>query len=129
MKIGTLAFVAGLVLAGAALAQPQGGRGPAPAGGRGAGRGAFQGPQPAPPPGLLHAMFQDHAVLQRDRPIRVYGDAPSGTSVSVTLGTASASGTADSSGHWTATLPAMPAGGPYTLTASGGGKTESAGDV
>ena len=38
-------------------------------------------------------------------------------------------GTADGSGHWTATLPAMPAGGPYTLIASGGGKSETASDV
>jgi len=124
MKIGSLAFVAGLVLTGAALAQPAG-RGAAPAGGR----GAFAGPQPAPPPGLLHAMFQDHAVLQRSQPIRIYGDAPAGTSVSVTLGAASAAGTADASGHWTATLPAMQAGGPYTLTATGGGKSETASDV
>ncbi|MBV9548103.1 MAG: 9-O-acetylesterase [Alphaproteobacteria bacterium] len=123
MRIAFWAFVAGLVLAGAAFAQPAG-RGAAPAG-----RGAFQGPQPAPPPGLLHAMFQDHAVLQRGEPIRVYGDAPAGTSVNVTLGTASASGTADSSGHWLATLPAMQAGGPYTLTATGGGKSETANDV
>ena len=28
--------------------------------------------------GLLHAMFQDHAVLQRDRPIRVWGHAAPG---------------------------------------------------
>ena len=123
MKIGSLAFVVGLVLAGAALAQPAG-RGAAPAG-----RGAFAGPQPAPPPGLLHAMFQDHAVLQRGQPLRIYGDAPAGTAVSVTLGTASANGTADATGHWTAILPAMPAGGPYTLTATGGGKSETASDV
>ena len=38
--------------------------------------------QPAPgadaAPGLLHPMFSDHGVLQRDRPIRVYGIAPAG---------------------------------------------------
>jgi sialate O-acetylesterase len=122
MKLGSLAIVLALV-AVPALAQPAG-RGAAPAG-----RGAFQGPQPAPPPGLLHPMFQDHAVLQRGQPIKVYGNAAAGTTVSVSLNSASASATADAGGHWTATLPAMPAGGPYTLTATGGGKSESASDV
>jgi sialate O-acetylesterase len=110
MKIGSLALLLACVMATPALAQGR-------------------GPQPAPPPGLLHPMFQDHAVLQRGQPIRIYGNAPAGTAVHVALGTAAADGTADSSGHWTVTLPAMPAGGPYTLTASGGGKSETASDV
>lgn len=122
MKTGSLALLLACVMTVPALAQPA-------APGRGAAPPAFQGPQPAPPPGLLHPMFQDHAVLQRGQPIRVYGDAASGTSVSVTLGAATASATADSSGHWTATLPQMAAGGPYTLTATGDGKTETASDV
>ena len=128
MKIGSLAVALACFMATAALAQvktvviprPDPARTTAP---------SFQGPQPAPPPDLLHPMFQDHAVLQRDQPIRVYGNAASGTNVSVTLGAGTASAAADSSGHWTATLPAMPAGGPYTLTATSGGKTETASDV
>jgi sialate O-acetylesterase len=122
MKTGTLALLLACVIAAPALAQP-------PAAGRGAAPPAFQGPQPAPPPGLLHPLFQDHAVLQRDQPLRIYGNAAAGTAVSVTLGSATASATADASGHWLATLPALPAGGPYTLTATGGGKTETAQDV
>ena len=128
MKLRTLA--AGLVLAclvAPVLAQ-QGGS--PPAAGRGAaGRGAVAGPQPAPAPGLLNAMFQDHAVLQRGQPIKVYGNAPAATSVSVSLNGATASAAADASGHWIATLPAMAPGGPFTLTATGGGKTETATDV
>jgi sialate O-acetylesterase len=130
MKIGSL--VAGLALAGvmttAALAQVETVVTPKPDPAR-TNAPAFQGPQPAPPPGLLHPMFQDHAVLQRDQPLRVYGNAAAGTPVNVTLGTTTASATADSNGHWTATLPAMPAGGPYTLTATGGGKSQTASDV
>jgi len=35
---------------------------------------------PGDPP-LLHAMFQDHAVVQRDQPIRVWGRTRPGESV------------------------------------------------
>ena len=128
MKIGSLAVALACFMATAALAQVKTVVIPRPDPARTAAP-SFQGPQPAPPPGLLHPMFQDHAVLQRDQPIRVYGNAASGTNVSVTLGAGTASAAADSSGHWTATLPAMPAGGPYTLTATSGGKTETASDV
>jgi len=34
---------------------------------------------------LLHAMFQDHAVLQRDRPIAVWGTAASYDVITLTL--------------------------------------------
>ncbi len=78
---------------------------------------------------LLHSMFQDHAVLQRDRPISLYGDATPGAAVTVSLGTISAEARAGSDGHWRATLPAMAAGGPYTLTATANGETSRASDV
>ncbi|MEN2790657.1 sialate O-acetylesterase [Sphingomonas oligophenolica] len=66
---------------------------------------------------LLHPMFQDHAVLQRGTPIPVYGSAAAGTAVTVTLGDARVTAKADKDGHWHASLPAMPAGGPYILEA------------
>ena len=78
---------------------------------------------------LLHSMFQDHAVLQRDRPISLYGDATPGAAVTVSLGTVSAEARAGSDGHWRATLPATTAGGPYTLTATANGETSRASDV
>jgi sialate O-acetylesterase len=81
-------------------------------------------------PPLLHPMFQDHAVLQRDRPIAVWGDAPAGETVQVTLGSRKTQVRADKDGHWRADLPAMPAGGPYTLTAtSRSGRSQRAEDV
>jgi len=80
-------------------------------------------------PQLLHPMFQDHAVLQRDRPIAVYGDAAPGAAVTVSLGTAKTEARAGSDGRWRATLPAMSAGGPYTLTATANGESRSATDV
>ena len=80
--------------------------------------------------GLLHATFQDHAVLQRQAPIPVWGAATAGASVTVTLaqdtragvtGSATASQVtahAGADGRWHAVLPPLPAGGPYLLTAT-----------
>ncbi|WP_420136408.1 sialate O-acetylesterase [Sphingomonas sp.] len=79
---------------------------------------------------LLHPMFQDHGVLQRDVPIPVYGDAPAGSEVTVTLGRAAATTRADAAGHWQLALPKMTAGGPYSLQArTAGGETQTAHDI
>src|SRR5687768_18542952 len=78
---------------------------------------------------LLHAMFQDHAVLQRDQPIRVWGKAPAGTEVKLGLAGATSRARADSNGRWQAQLPAMKAGGPYTFTVTAGGASQSIRDV
>lgn len=90
---------------------------------------APQLPQPDRASQLLHPLFQDHAVLQRARPINVYGETAPGSAVAVTLGSASAETRADANGHWSAGLPAMATGGPYTLTASANGETRSARDI
>lgn len=84
---------------------------------------------PATAAGLLHPMFADHAVLQRDRPIPVYGQAAAGTAVTVRLGPSTATARAGRDGRWTATLPAMPAGGPHILTAEAGAQKDEARDV
>ena len=66
-----------------------------------------QQPPQAVPTGrqFLHPMFQDHAVLQRDRPIRVYGETAPRADVAVTLGPATIRARAGADGHWSATLP------------------------
>ena len=61
---------------------------------------------------LLHPMFGDHAVLQRDRPLRLYGRARPGSMVHVRLGEARATARVSAGGQWNAALPAMAAGGP-----------------
>jgi sialate O-acetylesterase len=66
---------------------------------------------------VLNPLFSDHAVLQRGRPIPVWGTADPGEQVTITLGDASRTATADRAGAWRVDLPAMPAGGPYTLRA------------
>lgn len=81
-------------------------------------------------PVQLASIFQDHVVLQRDRPIRVWGSAPTRHgAITVTLGGKTATASNDKPGSWRAELPAMPAGGPYTLTVSTDGVTETVSDV
>ena len=78
----------------------------------------------------LSPLFSEGAVLQRDRPLTVWGDAAPGETVSVTLGARSARAYAGSDGHWKATLAALGAGGPYVLSAkTAGGQTLTRGDI
>jgi sialate O-acetylesterase len=78
---------------------------------------------------LLHEMLQDHAVLQRDQPIRIWGDARPGADVSISLAGKTAKVHAGSDGRWQARLPALKAGGPYTLSARSGATTQTADDI
>lgn len=79
--------------------------------------------------GLLHPLFRDHAVLQRDRPIAVWGHAGPGQPVSVTFAGQAVSTRADAAGGWQATLPPVAAGGPHTLEVIAGTRRERVRDV
>jgi sialate O-acetylesterase len=79
---------------------------------------------------LLHAMFQDHAVLQRGKPIPVYGQAAPGAHLTISLSGETAVATADAAGQWRVLLAPLPAGGPYTLAVqSDSGARQQIGDV
>jgi len=78
---------------------------------------------------LLATLFADHAVLQRDQPIVVWGTAGPGDDVTVTLASSTATTRATDQGHWELTLAALPAGGPHTLIARTATRTQSAADV
>lgn len=67
----------------------------------------------------LPRVFGSHMVLQRDKPIIIWGWANPGETVTVQLGAESKSAQADARGEWKVALPAMAAGGPYTLAVSG----------
>lgn len=87
----------------------------------------------------LPKLWSDHAVLQRDRPIHVWGWADPGEHVTATLheeaapathtaahaakgsnmADETASATADALGHWSLYLAPRPAGGVYALTVGG----------
>ncbi|MEI7832963.1 MAG: sialate O-acetylesterase [bacterium] len=66
------------------------------------------------------SVFTDHAVLQRDLPVEIWGDCDANEGVAVTVGAVTKSATGDADGRWRVTLPPMPAAKvPVTMTAKG----------
>ena len=53
------------------------------------------------------ALFSDHAVLQRDKPVAIWGRADSGEKVTVTFGGQNRSATAGKDGRWIVLLDAL----------------------
>ena len=74
-------------------------------------------------------LFNDHAVLQRGKPVAIWGWAKAGSKISVSIAGKTAQATTPKNGKWMATLPAMPGGGPYELTIKSGAETLSFTDV
>ncbi len=70
-------------------------------------------------------LISDHAVLQRGVPIRIWGWAGAGVSLTVTFHSQSVATQADRLGEWTAWLKPEVAGGPYLLTVTGQGQEGS----
>jgi sialate O-acetylesterase len=70
---------------------------------------AFAAPQ-------LEGILGDHAVLQRNLPIVLRGEATAGETVMVSLAGHSAQVTAGRDGRFQVSLPPLQAGGPYELT-------------
>ncbi|HEX3134217.1 MAG TPA: hypothetical protein VHX44_11625 [Planctomycetota bacterium] len=68
----------------------------------------------------LPTFFSDHAVLQREAPIPVWGWAAPGEAVSVQLGDqAAVKATTAADGTWKVALPKSAAGGPFVLVVKG----------
>ncbi|NBB52486.1 sialate O-acetylesterase [Rhizobium sp. CRIBSB] len=88
--------------------------------------GAALGQTAAAPAVLLDPMFQDHAVVQRDRPVPVWGRATPGQRIEATLAGQSASTVTGPDGRWRINLPAVPAGRGHVLTVGSGGQTAAA---
>jgi sialate O-acetylesterase len=72
----------------------------------------------------LSAIFSDHMILQRDKPLKIWGSAKADETIKVTLGQVKGSVRADKDGRWMITLPAFSAGGPYVLTIKGRNETK-----
>ena len=70
-------------------------------------------------PVTLPEPFSDHMVLQRDRPVPVWGRAEPGARVTLSWQGEKVRVKAGPDGAWHALLPATPAGGPYTLEVNG----------
>lgn len=67
----------------------------------------------------LPHIFSDNMVLQRKMPIHIWGSADAKEIVYVTLNGISQSATTDRAGKWEVLLPAMEAGGPFTVQVKG----------
>ena len=77
----------------------------------------------------LPSVFSDHMVLQRDMPVPVWGTATPGAEVTVELTGKSVAAKADGNGRWRVDLPAMAAGGPFTLNVTSADAKRAFSDV
>lgn len=66
----------------------------------------------------LPRLLSDGAVLQRDKPLTIWGWADNKEKVTVKFGGKTLT-TVASDGHWSVTFPALKAGGPYDLSVRG----------
>ena len=67
----------------------------------------------------LPHMLSDHAVLQRQMPIHLWGNADPGEKLNIVFHAQQLIAVADVLGHWSVYLQPEEAGGPYTLTVAG----------
>lgn len=67
----------------------------------------------------LAEVFNDHMVLQRDRPLNLWGQATPGQTLSVDLGGRSGTARVGADGRWRVQLAPLPAGGPHRLVVKG----------
>ena len=77
----------------------------------------------------LPSLFSDHMVLQRGKPVPVWGWAAPGEEVRVAIGGQSKAATAGIDGAWQVRLDPLEAGGPLTLEARGEANVATAEDV
>ncbi len=70
----------------------------------------------------LPGILSSHMVLQRDKPIHIWGWSNPGEKVTVEFHGISRDTTGDGLGNWSVFLPPEPAGGPYQLTVTGSNK-------
>ncbi len=68
---------------------------------------------------FLSPVFTENMVLQRDQRDAVWGWTKPGEKVTVSLAGKAADAVAGADGRWQVLLPALPAGGPHTMTVSG----------
>ena len=67
----------------------------------------------------LANVFGEHMVLQRDRPLRVWGQATPGQTLTVEFAGRKASTRVGADGRWQVQLAPLPAGGPHRLQVKG----------
>ena len=72
----------------------------------------------------LAAIFKEHMVLQREKEVRIFGEAKSGNVIRVEIDGITAE-SASTDGHFIVRLPKHAAGGPYTMTVTEIGVNET----
>ncbi|MEX2309959.1 MAG: sialate O-acetylesterase [Pirellulales bacterium] len=72
----------------------------------------------------MPAIFSDHAVLQRDMPVPVWGSAEPGEEVTVAIAGQTHNATADANGKWRVTLQPLSVGEPLKLIVEGKNRLE-----
>lgn len=78
----------------------------------------------------LADVFGDHMVIQRDKPVRVFGSGEPGTDLVVKLDSAERAVTVDEHGAWQVAFDALPAGGMHDISLhEGSRKLDAVGDV
>ncbi|GAC1420947.1 MAG: sialate O-acetylesterase [Acidobacteriaceae bacterium] len=77
----------------------------------------------------LPGMISDHAVLQRERPIHIWGWATPGAHLVAHFHGQTREALADSMGRWSLYLTPEAAGGPYALNISGDGPEKTVNDL
>ncbi len=73
---------------------------------------------------VLPTLISDHMVLQQGREVHLWGTADAGEAITASLAGHTANATTDAARRWIVRLPAMSAGGPFTLTIQGNKKIE-----
>lgn len=77
----------------------------------------------------LPHVFSDHAVLQREKPVPVWGWAAPGASVTIGLAGQTRTATAGTDGRWQVAFEPLPLGAPVELTATSGTESVKVGDL
>lgn len=77
----------------------------------------------------LGSPFGDHMVLQHDQPVKIWGWAEPGESVTVTIKQQTASATAADDGKWDLQLPPPGVGDPFSIKVAGKSETVELNDV
>jgi sialate O-acetylesterase len=73
--------------------------------------------------------FTDHMVIQRGKPIQIWGSATPSSKVAVSLANEQSQAATGNDGMWHVTLKPLTAGGPFILTASADSESATVSDV
>ncbi len=77
----------------------------------------------------LCRLFSDHAVLQRQKPLPIWGWAKPNEAITVNLAGQTQKTTADTEGSWRVNFPPFEAGGPFKMTVESVSDTVSVDDI